>query len=143
MPRCERRMCARHVYARFGKSFPNEDLKLQFWKCARTCNEFELRAELDTLKGLNEATYDLLMEKREVKTWSLAYALETSKCDVIDNNMCETFNGLIVEARFKPIISMLEEIRVYVMRRLVKNKLAANSWKREIGARIITKLEKK
>ncbi|KAK8605627.1 hypothetical protein V6N13_102403 [Hibiscus sabdariffa] len=34
-----------------------------------------------------------------------------SKCDVVDNNLAEAFNGWIVDARCHPIIIMLEEIR--------------------------------
>lgn len=41
------------------------------------------------------------------------------KCDAIYNNMCETFNGVILEATSKPIINMLEDIRQYVMSRVV------------------------
>ncbi|KAM0065384.1 putative Zinc finger, SWIM-type [Helianthus debilis subsp. tardiflorus] len=35
------------------------------------------------------------------------------------NNMCEVYNGKIVEGRDKPIISALEYIREYLMRRIV------------------------
>ncbi|XP_035839888.1 uncharacterized protein LOC118487293 [Helianthus annuus] len=35
------------------------------------------------------------------------------------NNMCETFNGKILEGRDKPIIAALEYIREYLMRRIV------------------------
>ena len=33
-------------------------------------------------------------------------------------NLCKSFNATIVRVRDKPILSMLEEIRVYLMRRL-------------------------
>lgn len=33
------------------------------------------------------------------------------KCEVVDNNMCENFNKVILDARNKPIIIMLEDIR--------------------------------
>ncbi|KAK9066298.1 hypothetical protein SSX86_013619 [Deinandra increscens subsp. villosa] len=39
--------------------------------------------------------------------------------DVLLNNMCEVFNGKISEGRDKPIISALEYIREYLMRRIV------------------------
>ena len=44
------------------------------------------------------------------------------KFDVIDNNMCGTFNGVMLEATHKPTISMLEDIRQYVMSRMVVKK---------------------
>ena len=34
------------------------------------------------------------------------------------NNLCELFNATLIEARQKPILSMLEDIRVYMMRRM-------------------------
>lgn len=39
------------------------------------------------------------------------------KCDTTLNNMCEAFNATILEARDKPIIGMVEWIKVYLMRR--------------------------
>ena len=56
--------------------------------------------------------------------------------------MCETFNGVILEARCKPIISMLEEIRVYVMKRLVAKREYVKKWKTDFALRILEKLEK-
>jgi len=44
-----------------------------------------------------------------------------SKCDTLVNNMSEAFNSVIVIPRSKPVVSMLEDIRVYVMQRWEKN----------------------
>lgn len=38
--------------------------------------------------------------------------------DVLLNNMCEVFNKQLVDGRDKPIISALEYIREYLMKRL-------------------------
>ncbi|XVF36348.1 hypothetical protein REPUB_Repub19eG0050800 [Reevesia pubescens] len=56
--------------------------------------------------------------------------------------MCETFNGVILEARSKPIISMLEDIRLYVMRRLVLKMDDVLRWKTNYAPRVLEKLEK-
>jgi len=40
-----------------------------------------------------------------------------SKCDTLVNNISEAFNYVIVVPRSKPVVSMLEDIRVYVMER--------------------------
>ena len=46
---------------------------------------------------------------------------------VVDNNFTESFNACILVARFKPIISMLEDIRLQCMNRIKDNKkMAAN-----------------
>lgn len=65
------------------------------------------------------------------------------KNDVINNNMCETFNLVMVEARSKPIIAMHEEIRRYVMQRIVaKRKYTVKYWKVNASPNIVAKLEK-
>ncbi|OIT26364.1 hypothetical protein A4A49_26509 [Nicotiana attenuata] len=46
------------------------------------------------------------------ESWSRAYFDTVRKNYSVDNNLTESFNSWIKEARFKPIIKMLEEIRV-------------------------------
>ena len=53
--------------------------------------------------------------------WSRAWFKIGSNCDSVDNNLCESFNKWIVEARFFPIITMLETIRRKVMVRIQEN----------------------
>lgn len=61
------------------------------------------------MKGEEKVVEDLL-EKWPINNWCVAFFN-----DFVDNNMCKTFNGVIVEARSKPVIAMLEEIRRYVI----------------------------
>ncbi|GJT55355.1 hypothetical protein Tco_0990409 [Tanacetum coccineum] len=42
-----------------------------------------------------------------------------AKSDLLLNNICEVFNGKIVEGRDKPVITLLEYIREYCMKRIV------------------------
>jgi len=55
--------------------------------------------------------------------------------------MSEAFNNIIVEARSKPIVSMMEEIRLYMMKRWAENKSKAKSFKNTICPRIKTRLD--
>ncbi|GJT44274.1 hypothetical protein Tco_0952989 [Tanacetum coccineum] len=41
------------------------------------------------------------------------------KCDILLNNICEVFNRQLLDARDAPIISALEYIREYLMKRIV------------------------
>ncbi|RYR09855.1 hypothetical protein Ahy_B05g078282 [Arachis hypogaea] len=50
-----------------------------------------------------------------------------SKLDNICNNVCEIFNAKIKNARAKPIISLLEKVRIFVMRIIAKNKVKLNN----------------
>ncbi|KAH0722677.1 hypothetical protein KY289_005721 [Solanum tuberosum] len=60
--------------------------------------------------------------------WSKLYFNFTSKCDVVDNNMAECFNSWILAARHKTIITMLEEIRVKMMKRIGQMREFCNTW---------------
>jgi len=55
--------------------------------------------------------------------------------------MSEAFNNVTVEARSKPIVSMMEEIRLYMMQRWYENRSKAKSFKNSIFPRIKTKLK--
>ena len=83
-----------------------------------------------------------LLEKCPVNSWCQAFISDIVKCENVDNNMCETFNGMLLEAKSKPIISMLEEIRQYVMRRLVVKRDYAMKWKMDCEPNIVAKMEK-
>ncbi|XP_042753325.1 GPI-anchored protein LLG1 [Lactuca sativa] len=48
-------------------------------------------------------------------------------CDVVENGLSESFNSVIKDARKKPIITMLEEIRLYVMERIYILKIKDNT----------------
>lgn len=64
------------------------------------------------------------------------------KCDLLVNNICESWNKYILEAREQGIISMLETIRRLVMSRLHKNKEQVTSWKTQICPRVHEKMRK-
>lgn len=55
-----------------------------------------------------------------------AYFTTEVKCDIVDNNLIDTFNRKIIEARTKNAISMFEDISKLVMRRLHTDRELAN-----------------
>ncbi|KAL0421250.1 UNVERIFIED_CONTAM: hypothetical protein Slati_3147900 [Sesamum latifolium] len=68
--------------------------------------------------------------------WSRSHFKTDIKCDVLLNNCCETFNSNILEAREKPVVTMLEWIREYLMRRLQENRDRANlKWNVDLDKR--------
>ena len=59
----EQKMCARHIYARWGKRNVGKKLQLQFWVTVKSTNEPEMRKQLDLLAALDnraKAKEDLL-----------------------------------------------------------------------------------
>ena len=83
-----------------------------------------------------------LLEKWPINEWCQAFISDMVKCENVDNNLCETFNGVLLEARGKPILSMLEEIRQFMMNRLVVKRDYAMKWKLDCGSNIVAKMEK-
>ncbi|KAG5570551.1 hypothetical protein H5410_060317, partial [Solanum commersonii] len=66
--------------------------------------------------------------KKGGKSFNRALFKEHSKCDIVENNMCETFNSWILAARFKLIITMLEEIGVKEMERMTQMREFFEKW---------------
>ncbi|WVZ81449.1 LOW QUALITY PROTEIN: hypothetical protein U9M48_028824, partial [Paspalum notatum var. saurae] len=50
-----------------------------------------------------------------MSTTLVSSLVQVRNCDSVDNNICEYFNKWIVNARFFPIITMLEDIRIKVI----------------------------
>ncbi|XP_057775297.1 uncharacterized protein LOC130994270 [Salvia miltiorrhiza] len=121
-PQTEHRWCARHIYANWSKKWRGEELKKRFWIAAWSSYHQEFKLNLAKISAINKkATYDLMHYQ----------AFQSPRCStfMVDNNISESFNANISEARHKPIISMLENIRVMVMSRIRDRRSVVNGWK--------------
>lgn len=68
------------------------------------------------IKGVNEDAFKHLI-KITLSYWTKSRFRTSTTCDTLLNNMSEAFNSKFITARAKPIIIMLEEIRMYLMQR--------------------------
>ncbi|KAK8548850.1 hypothetical protein V6N13_054381 [Hibiscus sabdariffa] len=140
-PMLKYRMRARHIYANWHKKWKGMNRKIQFWNCVRSTFVEDFDDQLKISEGMGPtSTNDLLGIPPQ--HWSCAYFTGESKCDVVDNNLSEAFNGWIVDARCYPIISMLEEIRKMVMQRMHVKRTASSKWKTKIAPRPLQKFER-
>ena len=117
-PKAEHRNCARHIYANWHKTYKDEELKELFWKSTRSYCEADYLQAIEEMRGINPDAVEALL-KQNPNWFNRCYLNTHTKCDVIVNNMAETFNGFIINARSQHIIHMLEDIRIQVMSRLV------------------------
>ncbi|XP_048138643.1 uncharacterized protein LOC115734876 isoform X2 [Rhodamnia argentea] len=140
LPAIEHRMCARHIYANWGKKYKGIQMQRLFWRCAKSSTMVEYDEHAQALKKISPAAYHDLVQT-EPKHWSRAFFTTEVKCDIIDNNLCEAFNGRIIDARCKSIYSMLEEMRTMIMTRMHTQRDACARWRRDCGPRIVKKLE--
>ncbi|KAL2943716.1 UDP-N-acetylglucosamine--N-acetylmuramyl-(pentapeptide) pyrophosphoryl-undecaprenol N-acetylglucosamine transferase [Bienertia sinuspersici] len=81
---------------------------------------------LEELAKVNQAAA-IAFKGYNPEVFCRAFMKTESKADVITNNMAETFNGYIINARTKHLLYMLEDIRAALMQRLVKK---GKRWKR-------------
>jgi len=63
------------------------------------------------------------------------------KCDILMNNLSESFNSTILVARDKPIITMCEWIRMYLMNRFATLRDKLKNYKGEVMPKPLKRLD--
>lgn len=137
LPQAEHRQCARHICANLKKKFPGAHFENLFWKASNATTEQHFKQIMKELELLCPPANQFLMDK-DPKTWSKAYFQTGRGCASNENGLCESFNAVIVEARRKPIITMLEELRLYMMERMFK--MNGRGWTTDISPWVRHKL---
>ncbi|KAH0639298.1 hypothetical protein KY285_035884 [Solanum tuberosum] len=133
LPNAEKRMCARHIWSNWHVNWKGEERRKQFWRCSKASFEVKFGEEVHAMSklGKKEITEDVL--HYDPRNWSRAFFQTHSKCDVVENNMCETFNSWILAARHKSIITMLEDIRHKMMNRHIDMIKFTETWISDIA----------
>lgn len=117
LPQAEHRMCARHIYANWKKSFSRSEYKNLFWEVAYSYHMGEYEERMKKLRDDDAAAYESLL-LTEPEKWCRAFFSTESQCPDVHNNLSESFNRTIKIARSKPVLSLLEDIRRQAMRRI-------------------------
>ncbi|KAJ8761290.1 hypothetical protein K2173_001346 [Erythroxylum novogranatense] len=137
MPDAEHRFCARHIFAIWRKQHKGDEIHKKFWQCARSTTLADLQDILDSMSGKSKTA----IQKTPMHAWCRAYFDTVNVCDAYENNMCEVFNGKMISLRYKAIYTLLEEIRVIVMRRHVERRAyPQKKFKGSFGDRIWPKI---
>lgn len=71
----------------------------------------------------DEGAYRWVANGPRPEQWVRAYFSPHVKCDILCNNLCESFNGHILDARCQPIIGLIEGIKELVMCRIQHRKI--------------------
>ncbi|XP_019200077.1 PREDICTED: uncharacterized protein LOC109193680 [Ipomoea nil] len=141
LPGVEHRFCMRHLHANMKVAgFQGKAIKDAVWACARATTVNKFNDALRTLRRLDEDAYQWLGDKSP-KEWSRSHFSTRCKSDMLVNNICESWNSSILEARDKPIIDCLEWIRRMIMGKLFENRQKATEWKGLISPNIVKKLK--
>ncbi|GKE44425.1 hypothetical protein Tco_1471709, partial [Tanacetum coccineum] len=117
-PCAEHRSCLRHIHENMKTKWNGQSYKELLWRCASAITVPYFDRAMEELKQFNKEAFEWLA-KIPPHTWSRSHFSGRAKSDILLNNLCECFNGKILDARDAPIITALEYIREYLMRRMV------------------------
>lgn len=92
------------------------------------------------LKDEDVNAHEWLLQKNPTE-WSKSHFRTNAKCDMLLNNLCESFNSAILPARDKPIITLLEKIRFWMMCRFETKRHGVQKWLEPVGPRILALME--
>nr|KAJ0198923.1 hypothetical protein LSAT_V11C600306500 [Lactuca sativa] len=140
LPHVEHRQCARHIYANFRKRHTGLELKNLFWAAATSSPEGDFVSNMEKIKKITSNGYDWLMSNNP-QSWCRAFFGQGYACEAVENGVSESFNSMIINIRKKPLLTMLEEIRIYVMARFYYLADKASTWRTESCPAIIEKMK--
>ncbi|XP_021730019.1 uncharacterized protein LOC110696989 [Chenopodium quinoa] len=114
VPYADTRFCVRHIWANFKLQFSGSTFKELFWSEARATFDFEV--VMESIRFLSKEAFEYLSDI-PAKHWSRHAFSTHPKSNMLLNNICETFNAVMKEAKDKPILTQMEWLRRYVMKR--------------------------
>ncbi|XP_058746238.1 uncharacterized protein LOC131619115 [Vicia villosa] len=130
--RVEHRLCLRHLYANFKKKFGGGALIRDLMMGAAKATYYQgWMTKMNELKELDPKAWSWLMGVQP-KSWCKHAFNFFPKCDVLMNNISESFNATILDARDKPILTMCEWIRKYLMNRCSTSALKLEKWPHKV-----------
>ncbi|GJZ27994.1 60S ribosomal protein L34 [Tanacetum coccineum] len=126
LPYAEHRQCARHIYANFKKKWNGLHFKSLFWLAATTTIQHTFYSKMNLIGNIDPEAKQWLVD-RNPNNWCRDFFKMDKGCAAYENGISESYHNAIRIARGKPLITMLEEIRVYLMQRLYSmHNLASN-----------------
>nr|XP_027118482.1 uncharacterized protein LOC113735689 [Coffea arabica] len=141
-PGVEHRFCVRHMYANFKLKFKDKHLRDLMWGAARAylpCHYESKMRELHLVAPEAHAWFSSI----PANLWARHTFSPRTKCDLLSNNICESFNQYIKDAREEPILTMFEAIRRQIMCRFQEKRDWIQKVKSHICPRICQKIEER
>ena len=88
-----------------------------FWKIAKSSNKVHYERRKKEMQESDASACNWL-KKKDPKYFVRVHFSTFTKCNSVDNNIYEIFNGIIIAVGFKHIMSMLKEIYNKIMERV-------------------------
>ncbi|XP_076956792.1 uncharacterized protein LOC143632090 [Bidens hawaiensis] len=117
-PNVEHRYCLRHIQESMKVKWRGNLFKDMLWKCASATTIPQFNKLMEEVRKADPSLHEWLKDI-PANSWSRSHFSGRAKTDVLLNNICENLNKQLVGGRDKPIITCLEYIREYLMKRIV------------------------
>nr|KAJ0217988.1 hypothetical protein LSAT_V11C300147840 [Lactuca sativa] len=111
-PCVEHKYCLRHIYKNMRKVWRTTEYKEHLWNCAKATTIPEFETLMREFRSYDVEAYEWIMKIPP------HHCARSHLSDMLLNNLCEVFNSKLVKGRDKPIITCLEFIREYLMKRV-------------------------
>ncbi|XP_050277736.1 uncharacterized protein LOC126719198 [Quercus robur] len=140
-PTVEHRYCVKHIYNNFKVDHKGLGLKDALWRCAAATTVREFERCMQYIRDLDEKAYEYLANIAPAQ-WTRSHFTPRALTDCLVNNLSESFNAMILKSRDKPILAMLEWIRVRLMTRLYTKREGIQKYAGKLCPSIQDRLEK-
>ncbi|XP_030936192.1 uncharacterized protein LOC115961336 [Quercus lobata] len=127
----EHRYCVKHIYNNFKVDHKGLELKDALWRCVAAKTVREFKRDMQYIKDLDEKAYQYLANIAPA-LWTRSHFTPRALTDFLVNNLSESFNSMILKSRDKPLLAMLEWIRVRLMTRLYRKRKGIEMYARKL-----------
>ncbi|KAK9986246.1 hypothetical protein SO802_031197 [Lithocarpus litseifolius] len=141
MPGVDHRLCVRHLYNNSKKKHPGLILRDIFWRIATATYYKQWDRAMKELRSVSTQAIEWVSGHSPSQWCKHAFSVYP-KCDSLTNNMCESFNLVILDSREKLVIHLVEDLRLYLMRKFQSCKDQMMKSKDELCKVTRKKLEK-
>lgn len=140
IPNASHRFCVRHLHGNLKLAgFVGKAIKDTLWAAAKATTVNGFKDAMAEIKNLDVEAYQWLAEKHPSE-WSRSHFNTYSKSDALVNNISESFNAMLLDARQQPLISCLETIRKLMMSKIFESRQKAQKWKGPFCPTIMKKI---
>ncbi|KAI5328918.1 hypothetical protein L3X38_028315 [Prunus dulcis] len=112
------------MYNKFRATHLGLTLKHMLWAAARATTISWWEAEMEKIKEEDLEAWKWLVQ-RLPNNWTKSHFHPRYECDLLLNNLCESFNVAIIDAKDNSILTCLESIRMYVMLRMANRSVTS------------------
>jgi len=108
------------MYKTLGGKFSKLNTQVKFfeqnvWDATRSFSVPELNKAMNTLYNASPKAWKELHDLKYV--WSRSEFKHSSRNHYITNNLSESFNAWVIEARYHPVVDLVDKIRAKIMQK--------------------------